>query len=96
MDFIYKKLVGDKGYISKHLFQRLFVDGIQLATKFRSNMKGAIMKVADRILLRKRAVIKTINDELKILHKWNTSKTQVFRQFHRKHAWGIGCILLLP
>ncbi len=30
IEFIYGKLVGDKGYISKKLFQRLFVDGIQL------------------------------------------------------------------
>ncbi len=34
VDFIYGKLVGDKGYTGKNLFQRLFVDGIQLITKF--------------------------------------------------------------
>ena len=34
IDFIYGKLVADKGYISKNLFQRLFVDGIQLITKY--------------------------------------------------------------
>ncbi len=28
-------------------------------------MKGAIMKVSDRVLLRKRSIIETINDELK-------------------------------
>ena len=38
MDFIYGKLVGDKGYIGKNLFERLFVDGIQLITKLKSNM----------------------------------------------------------
>ena len=52
------KLVGDKGYISK-------VDGIQLLTKVRNNMKGALMSVADKILVRKRAIIETVNDELK-------------------------------
>ena len=50
---IYGKLAGDKGYISKNLFQRLFVDGIQLITKLKSNMKGALMSVSDRLLLRK-------------------------------------------
>ena len=65
VDFIYGKLVGDKGYISKNPFNRLFVDGIQLITKLKSNMKGAIMKVSDRLLLRKQAVIEIINDELK-------------------------------
>ena len=59
------KLVGDKGYISKGLFEKLFVDGIQLLTKVRSNMKGALMSVADKILVRKRAIIETVNDELK-------------------------------
>lgn len=33
VEFMYGKLVGDKGYISKNLFQRLFVNGIQLITK---------------------------------------------------------------
>ena len=28
VEFIYGKLVADKGYVSKNLFQRLFVDGI--------------------------------------------------------------------
>ena len=65
IDFIYGKLVGDKGYIGKNLFQRLFVDGIQLITKLKSNMKGALMSVADKLLLRKRAIIETVNDELK-------------------------------
>ena len=59
------KLVGDKGYISKGLFEKLFVDGIQLLTKVRNNMKGALMSVADKILVRKRAIIETVNDELK-------------------------------
>ena len=51
--------------ISSQVFEKLFVDGIQLITKLKSNMKGAIMKVSDRVLLRKRSIIETINDELK-------------------------------
>ena len=35
---IYGKLVGDKGYISNELFSKLFVDGIQLITKLKSNI----------------------------------------------------------
>ena len=52
--FIYGKLVGDKGYIGKNLFQRLFVDGIQLIAKLKSNMKGALISVSDRLLFRKK------------------------------------------
>lgn len=81
VDFIYGKLVGDKGYISKHLFQRLFVEGIQLVTKLKSNMKGAIMKVSDRILLKKRAAIETVNDELKNIAQVEYSRYRNFDNF---------------
>ena len=47
VEFIYGKFVGDKGYIGKRLFERLFVDGIQLITKPKSNMNGALMYVSD-------------------------------------------------
>lgn len=62
---IFGKLFGDKGYLSSALFQALFADGIQLITKLRKNMKGHIMSLSDKILLRKRAIIETINDQLK-------------------------------
>lgn len=52
VEFIYGKLVGDKGYIGKGLFNKLFVDGIQLITKLKSNMKGAVVDVSDILLLR--------------------------------------------
>ena len=58
VEFIYGKLVGDKGYIGKNLFERLFVDGIQLITKLKSNMKGSLIPLSDKLLLRKRAISK--------------------------------------
>lgn len=61
VEVLYGKLVGDKGYIGKDLFQRLFVDGIQLITKLKNNMKGTLMRVSDKLLLRKRAIIETVN-----------------------------------
>ena len=75
MEFIYCKLVGGKGYISKELFQKLFVDGIQLITKLKSNMKGALMSVSDKLLLQKRAIIETVNDELKNIAQVEHVKT---------------------
>ena len=62
---LYGKLVGDRGYISQSLFQNLFINDIQLITKFKNNMKNALMTCADKILLRKRNVIESVNDELK-------------------------------
>lgn len=78
---IYGRLVGDKGYIKKELFERLFVDGIQLITKLKSNMKGAIMTVSDRLLLRKRAIIETVNDELKNIAQVEHSRHRSFDNF---------------
>ena len=63
--FIHGKLVGDKGYIGRNLFERLFVDGIQIITKLKSNMKGVMMSLSDKLLLRKLAIIEIGNDELK-------------------------------
>ena len=48
MEFIHGKLVGDKEYISNNLFERLFVDGIQLITKLKSNIKGALMSFSSK------------------------------------------------
>lgn len=62
---VFGKLYGDKGYISKKLQELLFVDGIHLITSIRNNMKNSLMSMADKILLRKRSVIETVNDELK-------------------------------
>ena len=81
MEFIYGKLVADKGYIGKNLFERLFVDGIQLITKLRDNMKGALMSVSDKLLLRKRAIIETVNDELKNIAQVEHSRHRCFDNF---------------
>lgn len=59
------KLFGDKGYISQPLFKQLFLQGTQLITTLRSNMKNRLIPLIDRILLRKRFIIETINDQLK-------------------------------
>jgi len=81
VEFLYGKLVGDKGYIGKELFQRLFVDGIQLITKLKSNMKGSLMSMSDRLLTRKRAIIESVNDELKNIAQAEHSRHRSFDNF---------------
>ncbi len=66
---VFGKLFGDKGYISKALSELLFNDGIQLITKVRKNMKQQNLSSEDQILLRKRALIESVNDELKNICK---------------------------
>jgi hypothetical protein len=75
------KLYGDKGYISKELTQLLFIDGIQLITGIRNNMKNCLMELKDKILLRKRSVIETINDELKNICQVEHSRHRSFENF---------------
>ena len=41
------------------------MNGIQLITKVKNNMKNSLMSVADKIMLRKRARVESVNDELK-------------------------------
>jgi len=62
---IFGKLFADRGYISQDLFEKLFVDNIHLITRIRKNMKNSLMHLHDKIILRKRAIIETINDLLK-------------------------------
>ena len=96
IDFIHGKLFGDKGYISKKLFQRLFVDGIQLITKLKSNMKGCLMSVSDRLLLRKRAIIETVNDELKNIAQVEHSRHRGFDNFIVNLLGAIAAYCLFP
>ena len=51
--------------IGQALFENLFLNGIQLVTKVKNNMRNSLMSIADKILLRKRALIEMVNDELK-------------------------------
>ncbi|WP_204150051.1 IS982 family transposase, partial [Leptolyngbya sp. CCY15150] len=61
------KLFGDRGYISQALFETLFDRGLELITKRRKNMKNSLMPLLDKVLLRKRLIIETVNEQLKHL-----------------------------
>lgn len=62
---LWGKLFGDRGYISQKLFEDLLDNGVQLITKIKRNMKNKLMELIDKIMLRKRAIIESINDQLK-------------------------------
>lgn len=96
IEFLYGKLVADKGYIGRSLFQRLFVDGIQLITKLKSNMKGALMSVSDRLPLRKRAIIETVNDELKNIAQVEHSRHRSFDNFIVNALGAIAAYCMFP
>ena len=75
------KLCADKGYIGQELFENLFLNGIQLVIKIKNNMKNSLMSIADKILLRKRALIETLNDELKNITQIEHSRHRSFNNF---------------
>lgn len=62
---LFGKLFGDKGYLSQPLFKSLLAQGLQLITGIKANMKNRLMLMSDKLLLRKRYIIETINDQLK-------------------------------
>jgi hypothetical protein len=62
---LWGKIFGDKGYISSKLFDELLVSGLHLVTGIKKNMKNRLMPMLGKILLRKRTLIETINDQLK-------------------------------
>ena len=62
---LFGKLFADMAYLSQALFEQLMQQGIQLITKLKSNMKNKLMLMTDKLLLRKRSIIETINDQLK-------------------------------
>ena len=62
---LFGKLFGDKGYLSPSLFEPLYERGVQLMTRLRKNRKNKLMSLVDKLLLRKRALIESVNDPLK-------------------------------
>ncbi len=75
------KLYADKGYISQKLTQVLFMDGLHLITSIRNNMKNTLMELKDKIMLRKRSVIETVNDELTNICQIEHSRHRSFTNF---------------
>src|SRR5262245_1457346 len=62
---LWGQLFGDRGDISKELFDQFWETGVQLGAKIRKKMKNKLMPMRDKILLRKRALRETVNDRLK-------------------------------
>jgi hypothetical protein len=58
-------LFGDRGDISQALHDVLLGQGLELLTNIRKNMKNRLMRLWDKLLLRKRALIETLNEQVK-------------------------------
>jgi hypothetical protein len=62
---LFGKLFGDKGYLSKPLFETLYDEQVQLVTKLKAKMKNRLIPMFDKLMLRKRAIIEAMIDQLK-------------------------------
>jgi hypothetical protein len=83
------KLFGDKGYLSKKLSDLLGEQNVQLITKLRKNMKNKLMPLFDRLLLRKRAIIETVNDQLKNISQVEHSRHRSVWNFYSNVVAGL-------
>lgn len=62
---LFGKLFGDKGYVSGPLSKALYDEGVQLVTKLKRGMRNRLLPLMDKIMLRKRAIIESVVDQLK-------------------------------
>lgn len=95
-DKIFGKLIADKGYISQSLFEQLFVDGIHMITKLKKNMKNSLMHIHDKILLRKRAIVESVYDELKNICQIEHTRHRSFENFLSNLISGLIAYSFLP
>jgi len=80
---LFGKLIADRGYISQSLFEQLLdTFNVQLITRLKKNMTNRLMPLIDKLLLRKRAIIESVIDQLKnisqIEHTRHRSPTNAF------------------
>ena len=95
-DGLIGKICGDKGYISQPLFEKLFQKGLKLITRIKKNMKNQLMPMADKLLLRKRALIETVNDQLKNISQIEHSRHRNVNNFFVNLLAGLAAYSIKP
>jgi len=93
---IFGKIYGDRGYVSKKLAELLWNDGISLIYKKRRNMKKQNLSDEDKLLLRKRALIESVNDELKNICSIEHTRHRSLQGFMNNLLSGLCAYHFLP
>ncbi len=93
---IFGKLYGDRGYISTKLADLLWNDGISLIYKRRRNMKKQNLSDEDKLLLRKRSLIESVNDELKNICSIEHTRHRSIQGFMNNLLSGLCAYHFLP
>ena len=76
------RLFGDRGYISQPLFKKLYKRGLKLITGIKKTMKNKLMNLCEKLLLRKRNVIESVNNILKHTFKIDHSRHRCVKNFY--------------
>lgn len=65
---LFGTLLGDRGSLSQALAEQLLtLHGLTLIAKLRKSTRERVLHATDKLLLRKRALIERVNDELKLV-----------------------------
>lgn len=86
---LFGKLFGDLGYLSETLKILLKEQNLELVTKVKKNMKNKFLNLSDKLLLRKRAIIETVFDQLKNISQIEHTRHRSFWNFLVNLASGL-------
>lgn len=86
---LFGKLFGDRGYLSEPLRLLLREQNLELVTKLKKNMKNQFLNLLDKLLLRKRAIIETVFDQLKNISQIEHTRHRSFWNFLVNLAAGL-------
>lgn len=81
LEQLWGKLFADKGYIAQWLTDLLAEHDLHLITKVKKNMRNQLLPYLDKILLRKRAIIETVTDQLKNISQIEHTRHRSFANF---------------
>lgn len=93
---LFGKMIGDKGYISQKLFEDLYAQGLQLITRIKKNMKNKLIPLMDKLLLRKRAIVESVIDQLKNISQIEHSRHRSPSNFFVNIVSGLAAYCLQP
>ncbi len=67
-----------------------------MITNIRNNMKNVLMEMKDKIMIRKRSIIETVNDELKNICQIEHSRHRSFENFLTNQISGLIAYSFFP
>lgn len=94
--YLFGKLFGDKGYLSKSLKEDLFKNGLALFTKVRKNMKPQIISRINQFLLSKRGVVETVIGQFKTRYNMISTRYRTISNYFMNIISAIAAYQLNP